>query len=118
MGARGRARYDAGGTVMLPAGELGTHYRGPMFVAPPLVTQQAAVALMVTGTPLAVFRYFAIDEGGVASSLSDATLGSEGNVRITLRDQLQPGLNQLCLVVAGASATSDTRNCIDIAYLR
>jgi hypothetical protein len=118
-GARGRARYDAGGATMLSPGELGAdHYRGPMFVDSPLVTQQAAAVFTVAGKPLSGFRYFVIDGEGGVSPISDAMFGATGTARVTLRDQLQPGANQLCVIVEGANATSETRNCVDIAYLR
>ena len=118
-GARGRARYDAVGTPTLMDGPLGTdHYRGPMFVAPPQVTHTATLQGAIIDKPLTAYRYFVINGGGGASPLADAMTDTSGNGRIMLRSELQPGTNQLCIVVEGANATSDTRNCVDIAYLR
>ncbi|HWO18087.1 MAG TPA: hypothetical protein VNO30_04905 [Kofleriaceae bacterium] len=118
-GARGRARYDAIGAPTLSDGALGKdHYRGPMFVDPPQVTHTAALQFAVVGKPLATFRYFVIISGGGVSPIADAMFDALGNARITLRNELQPGANQLCIVVEGANATSDTSNCADVAYLR
>jgi hypothetical protein len=119
-GHAGRARYDAAGTATVPAGMFGTdHYRGPMFVAPVLITQTATPELTLTGEPLSELRYFFVnDQGADVKGPFDATIAAGGTVRITLQDKLYHGRNQVCLVVKGASATSPTRNCIDVAYMQ
>jgi hypothetical protein len=118
-GQKGRARYDAGGAAVVSSGELGAgHYRGPMFVDAPLTTRVKAPELTVAGKPLAEYRYFTIDAAGTASQLVDEMIGADGTAQITLRQALTPGSSQICLVVAGGDGTSDTRNCIYIAYVR
>jgi hypothetical protein len=103
-------------------GAFGTdHYRGPMLVTPLLiaVTKTATPELTVTGKPLSEFRYFFVnDQGADVKGPFDATIAAGGTVRITLQDKLYRGRNQLCLVVKGASPTSDTRNCYDVVYLQ
>ncbi len=116
-GAPGRARYDAGG---MATGAITGHHRGPMFVNlplnPPLIARSRTPEITVSGKPLSLFRYFIIRKSGT-SALVDETIGAGGTARVTLQQDLGPGLNQLCLVVGTGDASSDTRNCIDIAYL-
>jgi hypothetical protein len=118
MGARGRARYDAGGTASLPAGSLGTdHFRGPMFADLPLAARSAKLEIVVSGKPLTSFKYFSIKPGGAVGQLSSAVVGTNGAARVTLSEDLEPGVNQICLVPDSGSQASETRNCLDIAYL-
>jgi hypothetical protein len=118
-GQSGRARYDAGGTTMLPSGQFGDgHYHGPMFVDPPLITRSEAPEITVAGRPLAGFRYFVINEKGAASEPTDGTIGAAGTTKFKIGQDLALGASQLCLVVPGADAASDTRNCAYIGYLR
>jgi hypothetical protein len=117
-GQAGRARYDAAGAVTVSDGALGAgHYRGPMFVDAPLITRSKTPDLTVAGKPLTVFQYFIINEARESSELFEETTGAAGNVVITLRQPLERGANQLCLVVDGGTASSDTRNCVSLAYL-
>jgi hypothetical protein len=118
-GARGRARYDAGGTASVPEGELGTdHLRGPMLAGLPVAVRSATPEIAVVGKPLTAFKYFFIKQGGGVSQLSSALFGADGTARVTLAEPLAPGANQLCLVPDPGAATSETRNCFYLAYLR
>lgn len=117
-GSRGLARYDAGGTVMMSQGELGTdHLQGPMFVALPFAFREAKPAFTVVGKPLSGFKYFFSKQGGGVSSVSSALFDASGMARVTLSDPLEPGLNRLCLVTESGTPTSETSNCAYIAYL-
>lgn len=117
-GHPGRARYDAGGPATVSEGPLGDeHYRGPMFVDPPLMTRSATPELTVSAKPLSGARYFFVNNSGNLRGPFDITIGGEGTSRITPNEDLYRGSNQICLVVEKATATSATRNCIDLAYL-
>jgi hypothetical protein len=117
-GARGRARYDAGGTATVSAGSLGTdHLRGPMFKDLPLAVHTSKPQFTVVGKPLSRLQHFVITRNGPVSSLSHVSLDSNGTVRITLEVDLVPGVNQLCLVTESGTETSETANCANIAYL-
>lgn len=116
-GHPGRARYDAAGTVTGPLGP--EHYRGPMFLDPPQLTREGMPALMVVGKPLSQFRYFFLNNtGDQVKGPFNGTIAGNGMARVTPPEQLYRGLNQVCVVVEGGSTTSDTRNCVDIAYLK
>jgi hypothetical protein len=116
-GASGRARYDAGGMATVSPGELGTdHLRGPMFVQPPYSVVSARPTFRVAGKPLTGFRYFFITPGRV-SQLVDALFDPSGSARVTLSEDLVPGMNQVCLLPDRGAASSETRNCLYVAYL-
>ena len=117
-GARGLARYDAGGTATVPSGSTGTdHLRGPMFKDLPMTFNAPKPSFTVVGKPLTAFKVFFLKPGGGVSSLTEILFGADGTARVTLSDELVPGANQLCLVTKSGDATSETRNCADIAYL-
>lgn len=119
-GARGRARYDAGGMMaMVPAGELGTdHLRGPMFVDLPFSFDKSKPEFRVAGKPLASFKYFFTKEGGGVSGVGSALFDAVGSARVTLAEPLEPGANRLCLVTESGTPTSESSNCYYVAYLR
>ncbi len=119
-GAAGHARFDAGGTSVLST--AGAAYRGPMFVAPPVITTSARPAIMVAGKPLSSFRYFiqnatgSMIRGPFSGSIPGTGPGAIGWGGAD-SDVLFPGLNQLCVVVATGDASSDTANCMAIAWI-
>jgi hypothetical protein len=117
-GARGRARYDAGGTVTIPTGELGTdHLRGPQIVELPFSTPQPKPVFRAAGKPLSTFKYFFTKQGGGVSTVSSALFDAAGAARVTLSEPLEPGANQLCLITESGTPSSETSNCATIAYL-
>jgi hypothetical protein len=117
-GARGRARYDAGGLVTIPTGELGTdHLRGPQFVDLPFSTPQPKPVFRAIGKPLSAFKYFFTKQGGGVSSVTTALFDAAGAARVTLSDALEPGANRLCLITESGTPSSETSNCATIAYL-
>jgi hypothetical protein len=117
-GVRGRARYDAGGTAMVNAGELGMdHLRGPMFGNLPFSVRTPKPEFTVLGKPLTAFKYFVFKPDGSVSSLTQVLFRADGTAKVTLSEELKPGANQICLVTESGSATSQTSNCADIAYL-
>ncbi len=114
-GAAGRARVDAGGTVTVSSALPTPVYRGPAFVDAPLVVREAMPTLRVAGKSDSEPRYF-FTQGGAASSIMTVLLGADvGDVPVGA--PLFEGLNQICLLVPGAEKDSDTRSCIDVAYL-
>lgn len=116
-GQAGRARYDAGGTATVATA---TMFRGPAFVAPPLITKEERPTIAVVGAPLKPFQFYWTDDTGQQIQ-GPFNQTFPGNGMATLAFPSGPGLyrgrNSLCLLVAGADATSNTRSCIDIAYL-
>jgi hypothetical protein len=117
-GARGRARYDAGGTAMVSSGPMGTdHLRGPMFKDLPNSFGTPKPPFTVVGKQLTAFKVFFIKPDGGVSTPKELLFGSDGTTRVTLSEELAPGANQLCLVTKSGDATSETRNCADVAYL-
>jgi hypothetical protein len=118
-GARGRARYDAGGMATVKGGEFGSdHLRGPMFSELPFAFHKAKPDFMVVGKPLSGFKYFFLKQGGGVSSVSDALFNGDGTAKVVLSDELEPGANQICLITEAGMPTSETRNCAYIGYLR
>jgi len=112
----GRVRFDAGGAATLQNQEA--HYRGPMFASVPLITTQARPQITVTGGALTGFRYYIVSEDGAdVRGPFDDTVANNGMKTLTLAGELFPGLNELCLLVEGATATSDTRTCIHVVHL-
>lgn len=115
-GANGRARYDAGGTVTLPSGDLGTnHFRGLMFKDPPEITKSSKPQLTVTGKAFLSFGYF-FTQGSSTKGPFTATTGDENGV-VELPEGLFRGANQVCLVVDDKNPSSATRNCIDLVFV-
>lgn len=112
----GRARFDAGGTAMVA--NMTSAFRGPMFVNPPLSTNDPRPMITVIGSPSKPFRYFfsnadgSDDQGPFLEMIS-----AQGQKTFAPQAPLFPGLNQLCLLPDGAEAISNTRNCINIALL-
>jgi hypothetical protein len=111
--AAGRARFDAGGTASYGGGVA---YRGPAFVAAPAIVTSARPTLQVIGEASASIGYYLEGGGLPPTAILTAVLGA-GPTGLTLGADLQPGLNQVCLLVDGAERTSDTKNCIDLAYV-
>ncbi len=117
-GARGRARYDAGGMATVSSGELGTdHLRGPMFGNLPFTVRTPKPEFTVLGKPLTAFKYFVFKPDGSVSSVTQVLFRADGTANVTLSEELKPGANQICLVTESGGATSLTSNCADIAYL-
>lgn len=117
-GARGRARYDAGGSATVNPGELGTdHLRGPMFSEVSFAAHSTRPELRVAAEPLTDFKYFVITREGQPSGLFNALSDGSGSARITLSSDLSPGLNQICLITNSGTQASETSNCAHIAYL-
>jgi hypothetical protein len=111
----GRVRIDAGTSVTVA--QEG-YYRGPMFVSVPLITTEQRPQITVSGGPLTGFRYFIVSEDGAdVRGPFDETIANNGLKTLSLAADLYPGLNELCLLVEGAIATSDTRTCIHVAHL-
>jgi hypothetical protein len=111
----GRARFEAAGTATV---QSTTAYTGPMFVEPPTIVTIERPELSVVGGPLTGFSYFIVNDDGtdVRGPFED-TIAQNGAKSVPLAGALFPGLNNVCLLVAGAAATSDTRNCIEIIHL-
>lgn len=115
-GQPGRARYDAAGTATVA--NAGAVFRGPMFVNPPRITNEQKPMITVVGQPSKAFQYYFAGSSGVDESvLFQQDLLASGMKTFPLAGPLFPGLNKLCLVVAGGDKSSETRNCIDIALL-
>lgn len=114
-GQPGRGRYDGKTATVANPSAL---FRGPMMVDAPLVTNAEKPTVTVSGQPQKNFQYFFSSANGVdESSLFADSFPGSGSKTLTLAGSLYPGLNKLCLVVAGGDKTSATRNCIDIAHL-
>jgi hypothetical protein len=117
-GAAGRARYDAGGVATVSTGSLGTdHLRGPMFTNLPLAVHASRPTLTILGKPSTSFQHFVVTPDGATSTLTKASLGQDGTAKLTPVVDLLPGANQLCLVTESGTLASETRNCVDLAYL-
>ena len=117
-GAPGRARYDAGGTAM--AASAGTMFRGPAFVDPPAIVKAERPMISVIGTPLKPFQFYWTNDTGLQiQGPVTQTFPASGTAMLAFPTTpgLFRGLNTLCLLAAGADATSNTKTCIDIAYL-
>lgn len=115
-GQPGRVRVDAAGalTVTSPAAA----YRGPMFEAAPSIVTAATPSLTVIGNPLTTFQYYVMDATGAqVSQVVNQTIAVSGRVTFEVTAPLHHGLNQVCLLVPGASPASETRSCIQLAYL-
>lgn len=120
QGASGLLRYDAGGTATLAGSPTG--YRGPQFIAPSLIVTTDKPMLQVSGTPQTMFQYFITNAAGTMTTNGYmVTLPDSGPATVVngtdATDRLSEGLNRICLVPGSAPLTSDTRNCIDIAYI-
>lgn len=116
-GQPGRARYDAGGTAMVATT---TMFRGPAFVAPPLITKDERPTIGVVGTGLKPFQFYWTDDTGqrIQGPFNQTFPGNGmANLAFPSGPGLYRGRNTLCLLVAGADATSNTKTCIDLAYL-
>lgn len=89
-----------------------------MFVNPPRITNEQKPMITVVGQPSKAFQYYFTGTSGVDESmLCQQDLLASGTKTFPLAGPLFPGLNKLCLVVAGGDKSSETRNCIDIALL-
>jgi hypothetical protein len=119
-GATGRVRIDAPGTIaatVVPS--AGGPYRGPTFpVTTPLIVRSARPTLSVVGQPNKTLSYYINNEDGSDTRPPVTELIPSGGTKmITLNHPLFEGLNELCVIVEGASTGTDTRNCIEIVYL-
>jgi hypothetical protein len=120
LGAPGKLRYDAGGTATLMGSPTG--FRGPQFVAPPLVVNVEAPMLQVVATPQAMIKYYITNAAGtMTSNAYSVTVPDSGPATVVngtdVADRLSEGLNRICLVAGAGDLMSTTRNCIDIAYI-
>ena len=120
LGATGKLRYDAGGTATLMGSPTG--FRGPQFVAPPLVVNAEAPMLQVVATPQAMIKYYITNAAGtMTSNAYPVTVPDSGPATVVNGtdgpDRLSEGLNRICLVAGAGDLMSTTRNCIDIAYI-
>ena len=116
-GAAGRARYEAGGTATVATP---TMFRGPAFVSPPLITKDERPTIAVVGAPLKAFQFYWTNASGqqILGPFSQTFPGNGmTNLAFPSGPGLYRGLNMLCLLVAGADATSNTKSCIELAYL-
>lgn len=114
-GVPGRARFDAGVTATVPSGA--NHYRGPMFEGTPLITRSPKPEFTILGKQSANFGYFFVQGGNAAGPFS-GIIGAD-KATFALGAGLFRGLNQVCVFVEPPGSTSsETRNCIDIAFLR
>ncbi|CAN5904775.1 hypothetical protein BH11MYX3_BH11MYX3_16810 [soil metagenome] len=118
--APGRVRYDAGGTVTLAGAAM--FFRGAMFVDPPLITTTATPTINVSGTKLTSFKYYILNATGqVVNGPFTGNVPDNGPASITFgsgpTDRLFDGLNRVCLVLGTGDASSETRNCADIAFV-
>jgi hypothetical protein len=117
-GVPGRARYDAGGAAT--AASAGSMFRGPAFVAVPAIVKEERPSISAVGTPLKPFQFYWTNDTGLEIQGPVAqTFPASGTAMLTFPAGmgLYRGLNTLCLLAAGADATSNTKTCIDIAYL-
>ena len=117
LGAAGRLRYDAGGTSTLATG-----FRGPQFSAPPLVVNMDKPMLQVVGTAQTMFKYYITNAAGTMTSNAYVVTVPDSGPAVVVNgtdggDRLSEGLNRICLVAGAGDLTSETRNCIDIAYI-
>lgn len=110
-GVPGRVRVD-GKTITGTT----TAYRGPTFTNLPLIVNEEKPSFDVTGTPSKGIRYLVI-RGTNIDGPFDLTMGSNGQATIALANPLQPGLNEICLLVEAASASTYTRNCATVAHI-
>lgn len=111
-GAPGRVRVDAGGVRTVS----GTAYQGPTFVNLPLIFNEEKPTFEVQGMPSKALRYIVIRGTDIEGPV-DLTMGSNGRAMITLQRPLQQGINEICLLVEAASASTYTRNCATVAHI-
>lgn len=117
-GAPGRARYDAGG--MATVASASAMFRGPAFVDPPAIVKDERPMISVVGTPLKPFQFYWTNDTGLQlQGPYMQTFPASGTTMLAFPSTpgLFRGLNTLCLLAAGAEPTSNTKTCIDIAYL-
>ena len=124
-GGDGRVRLDAptsaaSVTSTVPA------YRGPMFAtSTPLVVRTKTPTLSITCQHDAKFTYFILDEKNnlIEPLTSPLTCGPAGTEDIDFDAKGSPlgrGVNQICLLVDGATRTDnlpEDRNCISLVFL-
>lgn len=119
-GQAGRARVDA---PMFTAAVVPTSpgvYRGPVF--PPEPTTPAIVrdprpTLMIIGRGSTTISYTVANDDGSKQVAGTVQIPPTGTFQGQLADPLYDGTNTVCLMVPGAMPDSDTRNCIEIAFL-
>ncbi|MBA3458708.1 MAG: hypothetical protein H0T46_02020 [Deltaproteobacteria bacterium] len=117
-GAAGRARYDAGSTATVAS--AGSMFRGPAFVDPPAIVKSERPMLSVVGTPLKPFQFYWTNDTGLEiQGPYMQTFPASGTTMLAFPTTpgLFRGLNTLCVLAAGADATSNTKTCVDVAYL-
>lgn len=111
-GPAGRVRVDAGGVRSTP----GTAYQGPTFVNLPLIVTVEKPTFEVQGSPSKGIRYIVIRGTDIEGPI-DLTMGSNGRAMITMQRALVQGINEICLLVQDAAASSYTRNCATVAHI-
>jgi len=113
-GAVGRSRIDGETIVSSTPG-----FRGPTFAAAtPLIVTTARPTLTIFGEPQQTISYsFNNEDGSSAAGPFTSLIPNNGKANIMLAGDLFPGANELCVVVHGALSNSDTRNCIELAFL-
>ena len=113
-GGDGRVRWDAPGG-QAPASDVAPH-RGPSFAtSTPLVVRAAEANVMLTGEPNAPFSFYTVHDG-IDQDGASHTFGAAGTFTIT--PQLSPGLNQVCVLLAGGVRRShEADKCIEVAFL-
>jgi hypothetical protein len=112
-GTAGRVRVDAGGVRTTATTSA---YRGPTFVGLPLIINEEKPTFEVQGAASKGARYIVI-RGTEIEGPNDLTIGSNGRANITLARPLQQGLNEICLLVDDAEASTYTRNCATVAHI-
>jgi hypothetical protein len=110
----GTVRFDAVDTSFT------TGYRGPAFVDVPLIATTSRPTISVIGKANSDFSYYIAGASG-GTDLVPGHFGSDGNPSIvyqfTLAEDLEPGVNRICVLVPDAAKGSDTETCASVAYL-
>lgn len=84
-----------------------------MFVNAPLIATTATPPIMFNAAADTTYLFYVTN----AQTTTPASTTTNSQGLGMFMPPLQPGMNEVCLLVAGGTPTSDTSTCISVAHL-
>jgi hypothetical protein len=117
-GAPGRVRFDSPSKTATFTATPAIGYRGPMFVAAPMVVREEQPRLTIVGPPGELIKYTIENAEGATLGPIEINMPPTGETSISLAMPLFEGYNRLCALVTGVTSRRDeAENCVTLAYL-
>lgn len=110
-GGKGRIRVDRGNDALIDSDPAA--FIGPVIQEVPTIVDESPLSVAVRGD---VTESYEVLVGGERKATVDTMADGVGSVDVPL----EPGLNQLCVKVAGGANLDlpEAKNCVDVAYIK